>query len=785
MGKNNRTRRKQKLAQKTAKRKRQQKRSEAKGHRQTFAPVYNKFHNPFGGLNDSQRHLMIEEVAKNSNERYQDALSNLRTRLRQHHPLLILSYTVSYGGKGLLQSHIEMLQALLLQINEPNIQHYKLLEPDTLKQIWGNLKTLLNENSFRSLSPVDLDLPDNEISILLAQRHIRHNTQITRNWGYHFQVKNIVRELYQPFDAQLMQHRGFSASSTFDIFETIDAEIEIRRADYIQNVQTLENLEVHNTDKHQMIENYRILADINKEETEQLFEDTNIEETSIETLHNMLLSHYDWLLPSIYIFNVSELAESTRIDKSQIKAILNEHSLKWGDLNEHRTEHLYLCNPVQKKPVIKLDDENFFCALSVIFFNSAIPCMEAILSQLKIPTGNQRAKYLESKVAEIVEKRFPTSNTKRNFKWVEDGTVYETDLVIFIDSFALVIECKSGKVTPPALRGAPDRLRRHIRELVIEPNLQSSRLKARIEFLSSNPAIQDPIRQEIDYDLSKVRKVVRASVCLEDLGTMQSNLKNTLENTGWLPTDFIPCPTMTLADFEIVFDILEHPVQILHYLIKREVIETSVNYLADEIDLLGLYLTTLLDIGEVEPENVMSWAVSSSALDTYYESLDADATPDKPQPIISPLFASIFSQLEQHKPARWTEIGVALNMFSPDDQSRFVKRLVNLKKRVRRNWITPESENTLFLTPSKASSYALACVMFKNENAGMQQHFMKEAAATALKNDHIQTVIVIGKNIDEDTTAYDAITLVESLASDQSATGKNAQPKPGACIVSI
>lgn len=66
----------------------------------------------------------------------------------------------------------------------------------------------------------------------------------------------------------------------------------------------------------------------------------------------------------------------------------------------------------------------------------------------------------------------------------------------------------------------------------------------------------------------------------------------------------------------------------------------------------------------------------------------------------------------------------------------------------------------------------------------MKQHFMKEAATTALKNDHVQTVIVIGKNIDEDTTAYDAITLVESPASDWPATGKNAQPKPGACIVS-
>ena len=325
-----------------------------------------------------------------------------------------------------------------------------------------------------------------------------------------------------------------------------------------------------------------------------------------------------------------------------------------------------------------------------------------------------------------------------------------------------MIECKSGKVTSPALRGAPDRLRKHIQELLIDPNLQSSRLKTRIEFLSSNPTAADPIRQEIGYDLSKVRKVVRVSVCLEDFGTIQSRLKQ-LEDTGWLPTNFVPCPTMNLADFETVFDVLEHPVQLLHYLMKREAIETSVGYLADEIDLLGLYLTTLFDIGDVKPEVELILTGMSAPLDTYYNSLDAGVTLAKPQPAISPLFASIFSQLEQRNPARWTEIGVALNMFSPDDQNRFTKMLAKLEKQVHRSWMTPGHENMLILIPAKASSYALAYVMFKDGNAGERRQFMEHAAATALESDHVQTVIVIGKNIDREDATYHAIALFGAL----------------------
>ena len=139
-----------------------------------------------------------------------------------------------------------------------------------------------------------------------------------------------------------------------------------------------------------------------------------------------------------------------------------------------------------------------------------------------------------------------------NLKWVDDKTTYETDLIAFIDSFALVIECKSGKITPSALRGAPDRLRRHIQELLIDPNLQSLRLKNRLEFLSSNPTAADPIRDDIGYDLNKVRKVVRVSVCLEEFGSIQACL-NQLEDTGWLPANFEPCPNDELGRFSRLY----------------------------------------------------------------------------------------------------------------------------------------------------------------------------------------------------------------------------------------
>lgn len=771
MGKNNRARRKRKLAQKVARKKRRREKSRPRGRGRSLAPTFHMFRNPFDGLSDEQRRLAIKEIAKNSENRYQEALAKLRTMLRRHDPLLVLSQMSYYGlrvtvdetsGITKLDSdseifpfHVEMLQALSLQI-EPDELSGKPLNPHVLMQVWDQVKAMWDAHALRQFDPAGLDLPDNEKAIALAQQLIRGSTQAVRNWGYHSQIKRTARELYRPFDAHLLKARGFSASDVFDVFETIVTEVESRQM--VHDKTLVDLFRSSGTDKNLLVENYHKLIGLDKKKAKQFVEHVKVEEMPLDVVRTIVTAHYDLRLTCVYTFLPSSLAESLGLDEDRVNAILEEYALAWGALSKYDTERLHLSNPVWVNPLVKFGDREYFCALPVGFFSFVIPCMEAVLSPFTTAVSDRRAKYLESKIAEIVERRFPGSNIKSNFKWVEDGTTYETDLIVFIDSFALVIECKSGKVTPPALRGAPDRLRKHIQELLIDPNLQSLRLKKRLDFLGSHPDAADPIRDQIGYDLGKVSKIVRVSVCLDDFGSIQSRLKQ-LEESGWLPADFVPCPTMNLADFETIFDLLDHPVQILHYLLKREEIEGSAGYFADEIDMLGLYLTTLLDIGEVDPDGVVTLTGMSAPVDTYYNSLDAGVTLDKPRPAISPLFASIFSQLEQRGIARWTEIGVALNMFSPDDQRRITKMLVKLEKQVHRNWRRQGHKNMVICIPSRPSSYALGYVMFKNGNAKLRQDFMESAATAALESGHVQTVIVIGRNIDRDDAAYQTIAL--------------------------
>lgn len=168
-----------------------------------------------------------------------------------------------------------------------------------------------------------------------------------------------------------------------------------------------------------------------------------------------------------------------------------------------------------------------------------------------------------------------------------------------------------------------------------------------------------------------------------------------------------------------------------------------------------------MDIGEFDPDLQIPLLDMAGSLDAYYDSLDAGVRRDKPRPTISPLFAAIFSQLEQRGIDRWTEMGVALNMFSPDDQAKITDMLAKLEKRVHRHRRTPGHDNMVICVPSRASDYALGYVMFKNGNFSERRDFMEHAATAALESDHANTVIVIARNIDRNEAAYHTIALFE------------------------
>lgn len=769
MGKDNKIRRAQKKLKKARKLSALKKR-QVNQNNLSLNPVFQTLPNPFSELNDEQRMQAIRELAHNSEKKYQESLTKIKELLVSCDPISMLSILASYGltvgvgDKGiqekdserkLQQFHVEICQALALQINPNNFQHQP-VTPDNVQEMWTALSELMSASHFRGLEFSE-GFSIQEAAIKQIQRMMMGHTQAVRNWGYFSQVKSIAYELFSHFDDLAKSHYGFSCSNVIALFQRLIDETEHANTIRLQFFKDLYKLK----DKTKLVIKYHELIGATPTAAKQFVETEQFRLMPFKALFSMLMSHHDLRLHESYEFSPQYLAEKLESDVTVFKGILDFFSYELGALRDYETEHLYLSNPIWQRPIIKIEDEKYFCALPQMFFSFVLPSLDRLVEDVD-PTvlSKRRADYLEEKIVEIINRRFPESNTVSGLKWKLGNVEYETDLISFIDSHAIIVEAKSGKVTDPALRGAPDRLKKHVEELFISPNNQSKRLQERLEELISHPDIDDGLRKKLPVDLCNIHKIIRISVSLESLGTIQANVAQ-LNETGWLPETFVPCPTMNLADLETLFDFLEHPVQIIHYLEARQELEGRLEYMGDELDLMGLYIQTLFNMGDIDTDVNLYISEMSAPLDAYYNSRDAGVNIPKPHPLVSPLFSKFMEQLEKRLTPRWTEIGVILNRFSPDDQRKLSKMIEVLKESVQKNWMLDDHKNMVIYIPPKASQYAICYVMFNNNNAEKRNEFIEKAAIFGLEPEHVKQCLVIAKNLDDNDLAYHFIGLME------------------------
>lgn len=736
-------------------------------------PVMTMMENPLSGISDEQRKELISELGKNGKEKVVELFNSLIESLRRYDPITLIAILSNYGltvGAGdegvqsnespgeLNQSHVEFIQALSLQI--PESEHGTLpVTPDIVQQVWEQLIEIGYAFKFSRMNVELLEASKIDMAINQVQELIRGHTQTVRNWGFHSQVVNISKELYKNFDELVLNELGFTASDAIDVFKALTDSVEDKLSERFRILSELKSIKK----PYEMLVKYHELIGQRKEDADYFASEVDIKKISQKNLFLMLLSHFDLRISEYYSIDSEELGKKLDISRDVVDRIVNYFSFEFGDLIDQKREFFFLENPIWKKPVVSSKGKAY-CFLPQLFFSFILSTLDEIIERIdKKALHQRRAYYLESKIEEILKTRFPESQVVAGLKWDLDGTQYETDLVAFIDSHAIVVEAKSQKISRPALRGAPDRIKRHLDEVLIEPGIQSHRFEKKLNQLRIQNSPDDPLLKNLPIDIKSINKVIRVSVSLEDFATLQTNLR-LFDDTGWIPDDFVPCPSMNLADFETLFDFLEHPVQIIHYLLRRSELEGKYKFMGDELDYMGLYISTLLNVGNMvnDKEAEISISGMSHPLDIYYMSKDQGIIIEKPQPRISPLFKRIFRKLEERATPRWTEIGCILNRFPPDDQRKIVKYIKDLSKAVQKTWQVEGHKNILVYGPPESSAFSLAIVLFKNENRYMRYEFINQASVMALEPEHVKYCLVIAINIDNDDLPYHYIALSES-----------------------
>ena len=118
---------------------------------------------------------------------------------------------------------------------------------------------------------------------------------------------------------------------------------------------------------------------------------------------------------------------------------------------------------------------------------------------------------------------------------------YETDHLASIDDTVILVEDKSHGLTDPGLRGAPQRVREHVKDLIGSPSEQSARLEAMIWRAKAKDQEATQSLALFDVNFAAVERVIRINVTLDDL-TMLSSEEGDLKTAGWIRPDLVLAP---------------------------------------------------------------------------------------------------------------------------------------------------------------------------------------------------------------------------------------------------
>jgi hypothetical protein len=192
-----------------------------------------------------------------------------------------------------------------------------------------------------------------------------------------------------------------------------------------------------------------------------------------------------------------------------------------------------------------------------------------------------------------------------------------------------------------------------------------------------------------------------------------------LAKAGILKNKYPLAPCMSLADLETVLDIFDDPFIRLHYLRRRAELLFKINAVGDELDMLGFYLDTSLEVGSMNKEgNTFLLPGYSKKVDRYYTQLDEGIPMHKPQPNTSAWFKRLCEQLFQRNRPGWSEIACALLSVPPNDQRTIERRVRKISTKIKVGKMPKDDHDVIFSIPPAGVKQALVFQVKRGDEVG-------------------------------------------------------------------
>jgi len=280
-----------------------------------------------------------------------------------------------------------------------------------------------------------------------------------------------------------------------------------------------------------------------------------------------------------------------------------------------------------------------------------------------------RGRYLEQEATTLLAQALPGSTSWRRIVWRATSDDGDLDGLVAADDLAMRIQCKAGRLTAPARRGARERMRRDIGELIEDSARQHLALDTALKAGSAGSiGLSDAQANAL-----KAPMQLEVIVCLDDVGVWATEAHE-LRKLGVLPADRQVPWVLSLTDLMVVTDLL-YGSEFVHYLLRRQRLERDGRMMAhDELDWVGHYIAEGLYFDRyfegARPPQAFRLLSYTEPIDAWYLTREGLRTVEAPKPTrqLPPHLGKLIRRLEEERPPHW--IMAAMGLIDGDEKSR-------------------------------------------------------------------------------------------------------------------
>jgi hypothetical protein len=749
-----------------------------------YAPVKMKFvqmPDPFGSAPLEVRRKVMTEIATKARAAFEEEYPKIINWFDTYDPLYILSFCVFYflstpqgvdkeavdGKLDFAPHHLELLQAFALRGARRGT-------PAPLKEkameLQQTLKRITDDLGLAQLTVLRDGMSDAEVKKHFVLHQMRSQTFAIRNWAYPDQTYTHLKALFSgSLDATLSrEYDGASVVRLIDALVALAEESNVRLNAHIGRLRPAMTASSY----EECYAEYQRAFQLVKDDTEAM-RDVFVRmcRSDLRSFKSLLMVHSDLFLGGIFTFSLDDIMKAYGDDshRAGVLRMIRKMSYRFGDLADADVKHFLFSNPVLVRPLIELDDGSFFWALGGILAHTLPAMLEELIPKSELPRySDTRAKYLEDSVEARFREAFPDGRVYRGSQWKTtpgDPTQYESDVLVIIDSTAIVVECKSHLVDAPARRGAEFRLVDTLEDLVVSSSDQAQRL---VDFLKEHRQVHrfnTRAGAVNEVDSTRLVRFIPISVTYENLGFVSANLKEAVEAELIEPGHAL-VPSICITDLEIAFEVLESQAQRIHYLARRAEVEKTMHYHGDEMDLLAFYLETGFNIGEIESGGTLiQLAMKSKELDPYFVARADGVDVPKPALSLTLWWKDILARIEEVKAEFWTEIAYIFLSADIKSQRKFERKLKQLADRVDKGALREKHNWLTFIVGTLAKrQHAVIGYPYKAQARSERNDMMKHMAADAEAKMPMSGIAVLGWNVDDINYPYNVLAYIPGHA---------------------